>query len=333
MGLSENGKDGICGLVEGKLKNERVVDGLVFPKTLLPADPAKASSADDLVSFVTANREALHEMLYQHGAILFRGFAVYAVGDFSKVVESFGWEEHPYEGAANRVKRGHRVFTANEAPLNEFIPFHHEMALIRDSCKKVFFHCATPASEGGETAILRSDIVVRQMEEAVPEAVKQLRTLGIMPVQHTKNADKSGDDEAPVPGRKLWHRLLKTDDEEEARKRAMEKLPCTSVRFNEDGTVDFVYGPLNPIREYNGHEVMFNTLLGFESSERDLIIYHGDGSPLPAEVAETYRRTLEDNAVDVAWEKGDVLLVDNLRVQHARRPGKPPRSVMVSVCK
>lgn len=59
----------------------------------------------------------------------------------------------------------------------------------------------------------------------------------------------------------------------------------------------------------------------------------GDGTPLPKEAMITYGDILEENCVDVKWQKGDILLLDNLAVQHARKPGKPPRVILASICK
>ncbi|KAJ0972119.1 hypothetical protein J5N97_020078 [Dioscorea zingiberensis] len=112
---------------------------------------------------------------------------------------------------------------------------------------------------------------------------------------------------------------------------AFEKLACNEVKFNEDGTACFTYEVRNPIREFNGRRVWFNTIHAYDTSERGRRTTYMDGSPLSKEVLQAYSATLEDNCVDVKWVKGDVLLLDNLTVQHARRAGKPPRAVLVSL--
>lgn len=51
--------------------------------------------------------------------------------EFNDVVEAFGYEELPYVGgAAPRTNIVGRVFTANESPPDQKIPFHHEMAQV-----------------------------------------------------------------------------------------------------------------------------------------------------------------------------------------------------------
>lgn len=48
---------------------------------------------------------------------------------FNEFVDAFGFENFPYVGgAAVRRQLAPRVFTTNESPPSEKIPFHHEMA-------------------------------------------------------------------------------------------------------------------------------------------------------------------------------------------------------------
>jgi hypothetical protein len=67
--------------------------------------------------------------LVQHGAVLFRGFPITSPDKLNQFVESFGFDNFPYVGgAAVRRQLAPRVFTTNESPPSEKIPFHHEMA-------------------------------------------------------------------------------------------------------------------------------------------------------------------------------------------------------------
>ncbi|KAL5982735.1 hypothetical protein ACLOJK_016811 [Asimina triloba] len=190
-------RGGEMGFLEGKIAEEKVFWGKVFPKTLLP------TGTRDLAEMVRGEREWLAELLQQHGAILFRGFDVGSHEEFDRVVGAFEWDKMTYIGATSRVKLSDRVYTANEAPVDRAIGFHHEMSL--------------PSPEGGETSILPSDIIVERMEELAPEFVGKLEDEGF--VFRAKTPSK------PNPNKVLsttWKQVLKTDDEEEARRRAKE---------------------------------------------------------------------------------------------------------------
>ncbi|KAJ6803954.1 clavaminate synthase-like protein [Iris pallida] len=202
------------------------------------------------------------------------------------------------------------------------------MSLMKQYPSKIFFFCSEPAPEGGETSIVQSNVVVEKMEQRLPEVVAKLSDLGL--IFRSKTAK---DEDADSDLNKTWKWVFKTDDEAEAEKRAMEMLNCSSVVFNGDGSAEFVFGPTNPIRELGGKRVWFLPFIGYTDNMNDVKNSFGDGSDMPMEAMVTYGEILEENCVDVKWHRGDILLVDNHSVQHARRPGKPPRVILVSVCK
>ena len=55
-----------------------------------------------------------------------------------------------------------------------------------------------------------------------------------------------------------------------------------------------------------------------------------DGTPIPDAWAIQIRDRGLESAVDVNWNTGDVLLIDNLLVGHGRRPS-PARRVLVAM--
>ncbi|KAJ6817338.1 clavaminate synthase-like protein [Iris pallida] len=317
------------GFAEGRIDGEKVFRGAVFPKTLVPPT-AVESSLESLVETVERERGSITDLLRSHGAVLFRGYDVRSAEEFDCAVRAFGWEETKHIGATTRIKMTDRVYTANEAPVDQLINFHHEMSLMKQSPSKIFFFCSEPAPEGGETSIVQSNVVVEKMEERLPEVVAKLSDVGL--IFRSKTAkDEDADSEKFL--NKTWKWVFKTDDEAEAEKRAMEMLNCSSVNFNGDGSAEFVFGPTNPIRELGGKRVWFLPFIGFTDNMNDVKNSFGDGSDMPVEAMVAYGEILEENCVDVKWHRGDILLVDNHSVQHARRPGKPPRVILVSVCK
>lgn len=111
-------------------------DGVVFPAVLSP-NHTTDSTAVQLPNFkeaIRAHKPWLESLLQKSGAILFRGFPVASPTDFNDVVEAFGYPEAFYVGGrASRIKVVGRVYTANEAPPEKGIPFHHEMAYVNSS--------------------------------------------------------------------------------------------------------------------------------------------------------------------------------------------------------
>lgn len=124
---------------DGTVPQQRVVEGVAFPAVLVPSAPATGDGGlDEFVAAVRAERESrLEPLVRAAGALLLRGFPVRTAADFDRAVDAFGYEELPYVGgAAPRTNVVGRVFTANESPPDQKIPFHHEMAQVSHSAIK-----------------------------------------------------------------------------------------------------------------------------------------------------------------------------------------------------
>jgi len=112
----------------------------------------------------------------------------------------------------------------------------------------------------------------------------------------------------------------------------MSGIPVSKITWADDGRMLFEMGPLVSIRTVDGdkdkRKAWFNP-----SATGGQIPVVGDGSLFPEEVIEEYIRIAEEECVDITWEVGDVVVLDNRFVQHARRPSAPPRRVLAAFCK
>jgi hypothetical protein len=60
-------------------------------------------------------------------------------------------------------------------------------------------------------------------------------------------------------------------------------------------------------------------------------VYFGDGSPIDDEVMALLGRLYEECAVRFDWQRGDVVMLDNLLAAHARDPYEGPRKIAVAM--
>jgi len=108
------------------------------------------------------------------------------VNDFAQIISDLNLKHYPYVGgAAPRriipvdVPGGdNMVYTANEAPPDQLIPFHHELAQISNPPQYIFFYCEQPSETGGETALIDSTLVYRFANDNFPEFMKKLKKYG-----------------------------------------------------------------------------------------------------------------------------------------------------------
>ena len=59
--------------------------------------------------------------------------------------------------------------------------------------------------------------------------------------------------------------------------------------------------------------------------------YYGDGSAIEPSVLAELQAAYQQEMVTFSWEKGDVLMLDNMLSIHARQPFVPPRKILVGM--
>ncbi|PWA40927.1 hypothetical protein CTI12_AA558300 [Artemisia annua] len=320
---------------EIRVTQQKDCNGVIFPKILsLTNIPCKVSGLTDSIK---ASKSWLELQLHQSGAILFRGFPLVSASDFNDFVEAFGFEPLPYVGgAAIRTHVIGHVFTANESPLDQKIPFHHEMAVQPEFPSKLFFFCETEPVSGGETPVVLSHIIYDKMKERHPSFVQQLEEVGLI---YTRVLSEDDDPSSPVG--LGWKSKFSTSDKCIAQERAA-KLGAT-LKWKESGAVEVKIGPIPGVRydKSRNRKTWFNMLVsaigGFENELNDdpaKAVTFGDGQPLPAHIVHDCCKILDEECVAIPWLKGDVLMLDNLAVLHARLPLiTPPRRILASLCK
>ncbi|CAM6049550.1 unnamed protein product [Sphagnum compactum] len=323
--------------VEGRVPEQRKQgkNGSLFPQVL---KPGAASSADvnSLVAAIRKDKDWLEQQLELYGALLLRDFGVHTAEDFNAVVEAFDYPELPYiGGAAPRFKVVGRVYTTNESPPDQLVPFHHEMAQVPEYPGKLFFYCEVEPAEGGETPILLSHLIYERMAKEWPEFVEKLQKEGVL---YTRVLPE-GDDLSSAIGRG-WQSTFLTTDRLEAEKRAA-KLGVRLEWLSEGGGVKTVTGPIPAIKtdELRHRPVWFNSIVaaytGWKDSRNDpeKAVTYGDGTPLPKDAVLACLKVLEEEKVSIPWRHGDVLMLDNNAVQHSRKAFVPPRRVLASLAK
>lgn len=323
---------------EGKIPGQKQIEnGCLFPKVVIPGtadqyhnSQSKDEEMDAVLGFIRKEKDWIQHELHESGALLFRGFeGMKSASDFNAFVDAFGWDEHIYKGGAPRNNVVGRVWTANEAPLHQDIFFHHEMALFKEFPSKIFFFCEIAPPEGGQTAIVRSDTVAREMESKFPSFVQKLDREGILTCVPMPKEDNLQSHLG-----KSWQSQLQTNDPEEAQRKV--EASGSKLVWMANGSANIITGPLPATRTfegYNDRKVWFNYIPAVVYNKSDNELLSGDGSAIPSAVMEEGARVMNDECVEVKWEAGDVLLIDNLAVMHARRPSKPPRRVLVAMCK
>jgi hypothetical protein len=123
----------LCSLSATLISSLPSTSASTLASTLILDAAAETSAATSIrnaaLSAVAEQRPRIDELLREHKCILFRGCCLRTPQDFHDFIMATGLEGMDYVGgAAVRTQLTERVFTANESPSSERIPFHHEMA-------------------------------------------------------------------------------------------------------------------------------------------------------------------------------------------------------------
>ncbi|QGJ69943.1 Taurine dioxygenase, alpha-ketoglutarate-dependent [Planctomycetales bacterium 10988] len=295
---------------------------------------AENASLDTALAWVEGKRDALLEEATKHGAVLLRDFPFPTVEDFDAYIQALSLPNFPYKKSlsnAVRVNRTERVFSANEAPPEVQIFFHHEMAQTPLFPRWIMFYCEIAPEKGGATPLCRSDVLYDRLKEACPKFIEDCETKGLL----YTNVMPDEDDPKSGMGRS-WKSTLGVDTKEDAEARLL-ALGYSWI-WQEDGCLKVTTPKLPAVMEVDpGRKTFFNQLIaaysGWKDSRNDPseAIRHGDGSKLDADAVATAIKLAEELAFDVAWQAGDAVLIDNTIVMHARRSFEGTRKVVASL--
>ncbi len=289
---------------------------------------------DAVLGRVRKQRGDLSGLLAEHGALLFRDLPLQSAEDFDAFIAAFGWPNFRYADSlsnAVRTNRTDRVFTANEAPRSVEIFLHHEMAQTPTYPSKLFFFCELAPDTGGETPVCRSDKLLERMREEQPMFVKRCEEEGL---RYT-NVMPAAADSASGQGRS-WTDTLGTSNRGEAEQKLDQLAYAWSWLAN--GDLKVTTPVLPALRDLpDGSQAFFNQLIAAYQGWNDnrnkgeKSVTFGTGEAIDARDLALTSQLAEEVTEDLAWQQGDVVLLDNFMMMHGRRPFGGKRSILASL--
>jgi len=283
----------------------------------------------------SALQPKIEQHLHSVGGVLLRDYVVPAVDDFQRFAAAFGDPLLRYEFASTpRSAVSNGIYTSTEYPAHQHIPLHNEQAYTREWPMRIWFHCVTASPVGGETPIADSRAIYRRMPTAIRERFAQgllyVRNYSSdfdLPWQEVFGSERREDVEAFCRRSGIEWRWL-DDDALSTRQRCqgVERHPVSGemVWFNQA----HLFHASNLMPEVRASLL---ELVGEDLLPRN--VCWADGSRIEDAVLEQVRAVLEEETVSFAWQPGDVLMLDNMLVAHARTPFSGPRKVVVAMAR
>ena len=191
----------------------------------------------------------------------------------------------------------------------------------------------TAAQEGGETPIGDSRLLYQKIDPAIRQRFERK---GLLYVRNYGNG-------LDVP----WQQAFNTESKQQAESFALRNR--IKMEWKDDGELRTSQRcqatAQHPI---TGDWVWFNQahlfhISNLESSVREMLLdcvgeeelprnaYYGNGSPIEESILDEIRAIIDETTIKFPWQKGDVLLLDNMLTTHGRLKYKGDRKVVVAM--
>lgn len=290
----------------------------------------------DLVDWVSVstNRDLIEKHLLVQGSVLLRDFLVGSVDAFETFVKTLCGDPLKYTyGSTPRSQVSGNIYTSTEYPADQSIPMHNELSYTTAWPLRICFFCMQPADQGGETPIADSRKVFARIP---PDLRERFAQQGVMYVRnYAEGVDLS------------WQEVFQTEDAADVE------------RYCRSHGIEFAWKGKNHLRTWQvcqavathpktGEEVWFNQAHLFHISsldptvQRELLTqfqeddlprnaYYGDGTRIEETTLAVIRDAYQQEMCAFPWQKGDIMLLDNMLAAHGRMPFVGKRKVVVGM--
>jgi alpha-ketoglutarate-dependent taurine dioxygenase len=288
----------------------------------------------DLAAWLSGNRDTVDDLARRHGAVLLRGFPLTGAEDLKTAMDALSSQVLAYgERSSPRTLVSPGVYTSTEYPNDQPIVLHNEQSYTGNWPLRIVFFCQTAPVRGGSTPLADSRRILARLSAATVERFERLG------VEYVRNY---------LPGISLgWQEAFQTERREDVAEYGeqegitIEWISADHLRTRQVRPAVRSH-PVTGDRTWFNHAAFFHvTSLPEEVSagliealpEEDLPYntYYGDGSPIDRAVLDEIRAAMSAETVDFPWERGDLLVVENMITAHGRAPFEGPRRILVAM--
>jgi len=328
----------------------------------LTIEAIKDRSVSNLCRWLADSAIAVKATLNKHGALRFRGFDVTAPAALEQIARAITPElKNDYLGTSPRDAVTDYVFHASELPGFYPIPQHCEMSFCAHPPRWLFFSAMiAPAADCGETPLCDFRKVWRDMNPGVRERFVER---GLRIVRNYAAPDAPAGDQMQL---KAWDEMFQSRDKAVVEAKCKEE--GFEPEWKADGGLRiWSDSPVFRLHPETGEPAWYNHLTTFHVStpageykriyafrptehnkafydlaqsleqdmrgkapvDRSMHTMYGDGSEIPDADIEHVRDIVWQHMQINAWQRGDVVAIDNASVSHGRLPYEGERQILV----
>lgn len=329
------GKIGAARRQSVKVEQKNLVEEKTLgPDNSLPLVIQPNVEALNFLTWARNNKDLIDDRLLKHGGILFRGFQIGEVAEFEEfVVTTAGTPLEYRERSSPRHQVSGNIYTSTDYPPDQPIFPHNENSYQAAFPTRIVFFCVTAPEKGGETPIANCRNIYQRVKPEVREKFTQKKCM------YVRNFGSGFGLE--------WQTVFQTEDKAEV-EAYCQKVGIQTEWVEGDRLRTRMVRPAVLKHPQTGEMSWFNhatffhvstlpekireaLLAEFDEEELPSNTYYGDGTPIELETLEHLREMYKAETVAFPWQKGDILLLDNLATAHGRNPYEGPRKIVVGM--
>ena len=295
-----------------------------------------------LHDFVLRNRDTIKNLICEHGAVMFRGFAINGGEGFQKIISLiYDNLANEYKGIAPRANVLQKVFTTTEVSSNIILPPHNEMAYAYKRPGIIAFYCDIEPAIYGETPLYNCETIYQSLSEES----KRILEKG---VQYVRRHPKKYSKFFPKIGT-TWTQSFSTNDKNEVEQSLRASHYDFKWGYHDELSIK-TYPPAvltHPVTRKKCVNLLlsnglseFRTLSMFKKRYSLFVrlcmellttivvlrgkgisltkLYDHDGRKLPYQTTKELHKAFWDSSVIFRWKKDDLLIIDNITAAHGR---------------
>ncbi|MEH2455285.1 TauD/TfdA family dioxygenase [Nostoc sp.] len=268
----------------------------------------------DNVSILELDKQEIISLFKSNGILLFRGFDV-DTGIFKEFTNLLSIDFINYAGGAF----SRRVINGDETLLsvNDFkseIKLHGEMYYQQNIPLMLWFFCANPPLEDGETTVCDG----RQFFNEISSSTKELFSKNKL--KFTVRISKED-----------WQKKYQTNNLNTLEEICQKNNTHLTVNDDQSILLEYIFSAIIPSR-CGKYQVFINSLLPTKQLSQKILKFEDD-SEIPEEVVSELNEIAEKITTEISWQKGDILMIDNTRILHGRRAfADDQRDIYIRLC-
>ena len=290
----------------------------------------------NLIEWSAQNRELIQQQLHKGASILFRGFDVADIDQFNRCIDAIsgGALEYLFRASPRTQISGQfNIYSSTDYPSGERIFPHNEHSYSPVFPLHLYFYCDTPSETGGETPLGDTRQILSRIDPQVREAFARKRILYV----------RNYGDGMGLPWQTVFQSEVRSEVEAYCAQIGVEAewKSGNRLRTRQRGPA-IVRHPQTGERIWFNHATFFNALTLPDSIRENLLrefgpldlpqnTFFGDGTPIPDDVVRHLQQIYREVMVEFPWQKGDVVLLDNILTVHARNAFSGRRKILTAM--